>query len=107
MERKSSTIEELLEVMKSQDPSAEQSYSFVVAIEEKFKGDIDLLFERLAGGHIHEIQSKIGYAKNLLDLVVESKGAFEYKKALQSAINQMEDILALYQKAGISTQLKV
>lgn len=100
------TLEELLEVMKTREHPAEKIYSFIVALEEKFKVDIDLLFGRLAGGHIHEIQSKIGYAKNLLDLVVKSKGAFDYDKALQSAIEQLEDILGLYHKAGVSTQIK-
>jgi len=106
MVQNKSTIEEVLQVMKTKELPAEKNYSFIVAIEEKIKGDIDLLFGRLAGGHIHEIQSKIGYAKNLLDLVIESKGAFEYEKALQSAIEQLEAILGLYHKAGVSTQIK-
>jgi hypothetical protein len=64
---------------------------------------MDYLFEGLAGGQIHDILSKIGYTKNLLNLVIESKGAFNYQKALKSAIIQLEDILVLYKKSGVST----
>ncbi|NVM30889.1 MAG: hypothetical protein HWN65_18760 [Candidatus Helarchaeota archaeon] len=105
MSNVNTTLEEIIQRMKSRELSAEENYSHVVAIEEKFKKDLDVLFEKLAGGHIHEIQSKIGFAKNLLNLVIESKGAFDYKKALESTITQLEDILELYQKSGVSTQM--
>lgn len=106
MIQKPVTIEEVLEVMKTQQLPAEKNYSFLIAIEKKFQQDIDILFSKLAGGHIHEIQSKIGYAKNLLNLVMESKGAFDYKNALNSAVTQVEDILELYRTAGVSTHIK-
>ena len=105
MAKEPTTLEEILEQMKTLTLDVQKNFTYVVAIEEKVKEDIDLLFEKLAGGHIHEIQSKIGYAKNILNLVIESKGAFDYQKALNSTITQLEDILTLYQKSGVSTQL--
>ena len=106
MAKEPSTIEEILDQMITLNLDVQKNFSYVVALEEKIKEDMDLLFEKLAGGHIHEIQSKIGYAKNILKLVIESKGAFDYQKALNSTITQLEDILALYQKSGVSTQLE-
>ncbi len=106
IEKKGTTLEKIIALLKSKQLDANQSYSYILAIEEKIKKDLDMLFERLAGGHIHEIQSKIGYAKNILNLVVESKGAFDYDRALNSALIQLEDILTLYQKSGVSTNLK-
>lgn len=101
-----SSIEQILEILKTKQIEAQLAVTFINAIETKFKTDIDILFSKLAGGHIHEIQSKIGYAKNLLNLVIESNGAFDYKNALESAITQIEDILAVYRTAGVSTQIK-
>jgi len=100
------TLEEIIETLKKKQLSPENSYSYVTKIEQKIKIDLDALFEGLAGARIHEIQSKIGYAKNLLSLVIESKGAFNYNQALQSVIVQLEDILALYHKSGVSTRIK-
>ncbi|MFX1294099.1 MAG: hypothetical protein ACFFD2_04475 [Promethearchaeota archaeon] len=104
--KKPNTLEEFLEILKTQQITPEECYSYIIKIEEKIKMDIDSLFEGLAGGHIHEIQSKIGYVKNLINLVVDSNGAFEYDRALDSAILQLEDILALYQKSGVSIQIE-
>ena len=105
MTKDPSKIEEVIELMKTRQLEVQQSYLFIIKIEEKIKRDIDILFEKLAGGHIHEIQSKIGFAKNVLKFVLESKGAFDYTKALDSAITQLDDILALYRKSGVSLSL--
>jgi predicted polyphosphate/ATP-dependent NAD kinase len=99
------TFEDIIEHMRTHQLDAEQSFSLIVKIEAKIISDLDALFEALAGAHIHEIQSKIGYAKNLLSMVIDSKGAFDYEQALKSAILQLEDILNHYKKAGVSTQL--
>ena len=100
------TFEQFLEALKTRKPSPEESFSVIIELEEKIKRDIEELFEKLAGSHIHEIQAKIGYVKGLLDLVVQSKGAFDYDNALKNAIQPLEDILTLYHKSGVSTQLK-
>ncbi len=43
----------------------------------------------------------------LLELIIERKGIFEYQKAIKTTIRQLEDILGLYQKSGLSTQLNL
>lgn len=96
-------LEEVIKKMKASKLSPNESYQYVLKIEQKINTDVDSLFEGLAGGQIHDILSKIGYTKNLLKLVIESKGTFDYMKALKSAIMQLEDILVLYQKSGVST----
>lgn len=96
-------LEEVIKKMKASKLSPNESYQYVLKIEQKINTDVDSLFEGLAGGQIHDILSKIGYTKNLLKLVLESKGTFDYMKALKSAIMQLEDILVLYQKSGVST----
>jgi len=106
MTHPATTIEEIIEYMKSRQIPPEKLFCLIEKLEDKIRQDLDFLFQRLAGGHIHEIQSKIGYAKNLITLVIESQGAFTYEKALSSAITQLEDILALYHKANLSTTLK-
>ncbi|MHA1356860.1 MAG: hypothetical protein ACTSQI_04495, partial [Candidatus Helarchaeota archaeon] len=78
-------FEKIIESMKNLQLNAEQTYSYIVKIEAKITHDLDALFEALAGTRIHEIQSKIGYAKNLISMVIESKGAFEFEQALHSA----------------------
>ena len=100
------SLEKILKTLMTDHLTPEECLSLIIKFEDKIKADIDLLFEKLAGAHIHEIQSKIGFAKNVLNLVLESKGAFDYAKALDSAITQLEDILALYHRSGISTELK-
>ncbi|NVM52913.1 MAG: hypothetical protein HWN66_04360 [Candidatus Helarchaeota archaeon] len=105
-EKKFTTLEAIIETFKTRTLSPEESFSLIVKIEQKIIVDIDALFEGLAGGYIHEIQSKIGYTKNLLHLVIESKGAFDYQRALNSTIPQLEDILTLYHKSGVPTQLE-
>jgi len=99
------SLEELLELLTQRQIDPATCLFFIEKLEQKILKDIDTLFQKLAGGHIHEIQSKIGYAKNIINLVVESQGAFSYDKALETAIPQVQDILALYQKAGVSTKL--
>lgn len=96
-------LEEIIKEMKASKLSPNECYAYILKVEQKIKQDMDSLFEGLAGGQIHDILSKIGYTKNLLNLVIESKGAFDYKKALKSAIIQLEDILVLYKKSGVST----
>jgi hypothetical protein len=99
------TLDALITAMQGDSLPPEQLFSFIVALEQKINDDIDLLFEKLAGGNIHEIQSKIGYAKNLIQMVIDSKGAFDYSKAKANARLQLADILTLYKKAGITTSL--
>lgn len=104
---KISSLEQLLELLNAARLDPATCLASIEVLERKILGDIDLLFQKLAGGNIHEIQSKIGYAKNIIRLVVDSQGAFAYEKALETAIPQLQDILALYQKAGVSTRLYI
>jgi len=96
-------LEEIIKKMKASKFSPNDCYKYILKIEEKIKNDINLLFEGLGGGQIHEILSKIGYVKNLIKMAIESKGAFDYQNALKLAVTPLEDILALYQKSGVST----
>ena len=96
-------LEDILKKMKSGKISPNECYKNIIKIEDKIKHDLNLLFEGLAGTQIHDILSKIGYIKNLINMVVESKGSLDYQGALKSAATQLEEILALYQKSGVST----
>ena len=89
--------------MKTSKVSPNECYKNLLKIEEKIKRDLNSLFEGLGGGQIHEILSKMGYTKNLIKMVIDSKGTFDYQNALQSAITQLEEILVLYQQSGVST----
>jgi hypothetical protein len=104
-DQKFGTLEAILEKMQNKKLDAPQCYSVLIKIEQKIQADMDALFEGLGGGQIHEILSKIGYSKNYMNLVIESKGAMNFDAALKSIITQITDILALYQKSGVSTQL--
>lgn len=52
---------------------AEAYLSLIVKFKDKIKASFDLMLSPLTGTHIHEIQSKIGFSKNILSMVVESK----------------------------------
>ncbi len=102
---KPTSLDEIITLLKTSQLTPEESLSLINKFEEKIKADIDKLFSALAGAYIHEIQSKIGFAKGVISMVVESQGAFEYEPALNQAITVLKDILALYKKSGVSTQL--
>ncbi|HUY00771.1 MAG TPA: hypothetical protein VMV49_14515 [Candidatus Deferrimicrobium sp.] len=99
------TLEAILEKMQNNEFDAPKCHSYLLKIEQKIQADMDSLFEGLGGGQIHEILSKIGYAKNYMNLVIETKGAMDFNNALKSIITQLSDILGLYRKSGVSTQL--
>ena len=96
-------LEDIIKKMKTSKVSPNECYKNLLKIEEKIKRDLNSLFEGLGGGQIHEILSKMGYTKNLIKMVIDSKGTFDYQNALQSAITQLEEILVLYQQSGVST----
>jgi len=97
------SLEEILKKMQTSKLSASDCYKFILKIEQKIKHDLNSLFEGLGGTQIHDLLSKIGYIKNLINMVIESKGTLDYQGALKSAATQLEEILALYRKSGVST----
>jgi hypothetical protein len=97
------SLEEILKKMQSSKLSPNDCQKFILKIEQKIKNDLNSLFEGLGGAQIHDILSKIGYMKNVINMVIESKGSLDYQGALKSAATQLEEILALYKKSGVST----
>ncbi len=97
------SLEEILKKMQTSKLSPSDCYKFILKIEQKIKHDLNSLFEGLGGTQIHDLLSKIGYIKNLINMVIESKGTLDYQGALKSAATQLEEILALYRKSGVST----